>query len=169
MSKPIYVLSGPNLNLLGAREPEIYGHQTLEDVKRLCEARAHPEKLSGGYRSDRETLAARAMRDRIRVGDFETAFLQVFAVIEDRTADEECALWIDNQTHVGGWNKNVAVLGTVHQVHGVLQARASTPDHGQTQGAVWISFLFEQRRQFARRGLGDFDQAFVADLVIDGR
>ena len=40
MSKPIYVLSGPNLNLLGAREPEIYGHQTLEDVKRLCEARA---------------------------------------------------------------------------------------------------------------------------------
>ena len=40
MSKPIYVLSGPNLNLLGTREPEIYGHETLEDVKRLCEARA---------------------------------------------------------------------------------------------------------------------------------
>lgn len=40
MPKPIYVLSGPNLNLLGTREPEIYGHQTLEDVHRLCEARA---------------------------------------------------------------------------------------------------------------------------------
>jgi 3-dehydroquinate dehydratase-2 len=40
MSKPIYVLSGPNLNLLGVREPEIYGRQTLEDVRRLCEARA---------------------------------------------------------------------------------------------------------------------------------
>ena len=40
MSKPIYVLSGPNLNLLGEREPEIYGHASLEDIRRLCEARA---------------------------------------------------------------------------------------------------------------------------------
>jgi 3-dehydroquinate dehydratase-2 len=40
MSKPIYVLSGPNLNLLGSREPHIYGTTTLEDVRVLCEARA---------------------------------------------------------------------------------------------------------------------------------
>ena len=38
MSKIIYILNGPNLNLLGKREPHIYGHDTLEDVERNCSA-----------------------------------------------------------------------------------------------------------------------------------
>lgn len=38
MSRTVYVLNGPNMNLLGHREPQIYGHETLADVEAACRA-----------------------------------------------------------------------------------------------------------------------------------
>ena len=49
-SKTIYVLNGPNLNLLGTREPEKYGHTTLADVEKLCREAAKRFDLGVEFR-----------------------------------------------------------------------------------------------------------------------
>ena len=50
MAKPIYVLNGPNLNLLGVREPHVYGHETLADVRKRAEAAAAARALTLEFR-----------------------------------------------------------------------------------------------------------------------
>ena len=50
MAKPIYVLNGPNLNLLGSREPEVYGKETLDDVRSKCERKAAQLGFSVDFR-----------------------------------------------------------------------------------------------------------------------
>ncbi len=50
MAKPVFVLNGPNLNMLGVREPEIYGRETLDDVRKRSEARARVLGLTIDFR-----------------------------------------------------------------------------------------------------------------------
>ncbi|MCW5731391.1 MAG: type II 3-dehydroquinate dehydratase [Alphaproteobacteria bacterium] len=50
MQSSIHILNGPNLNLLGKREPAIYGTDTLDDVRRACEARARKLDIAVVFR-----------------------------------------------------------------------------------------------------------------------
>jgi 3-dehydroquinate dehydratase-2 len=50
MAKPIYVLNGPNLNMLGLREPAVYGRESLADVEKRARARAKAVGLAVEFR-----------------------------------------------------------------------------------------------------------------------
>jgi 3-dehydroquinate dehydratase-2 len=50
LPKPLFILNGPNLNLLGLREPDIYGRETLDDIRAQCAERATALSLSIDFR-----------------------------------------------------------------------------------------------------------------------
>jgi 3-dehydroquinate dehydratase II len=50
MSRLVYVLNGPNLNMLGQRQPAIYGHETLADVEAECRRVATQNRLEIDFR-----------------------------------------------------------------------------------------------------------------------
>jgi 3-dehydroquinate dehydratase-2 len=50
MAKTIYILNGPNLNLLGTREPDKYGHTTLADLEAICRSAAKAHDCDVAFR-----------------------------------------------------------------------------------------------------------------------
>ena len=64
MNKPIFILNGPNLNMLGLREPAVYGTDTLDDVRARAEARASTEARTGTVRSISPRISSAATLPR---------------------------------------------------------------------------------------------------------
>ena len=76
-------------------------------------------------RSCGEAFAAGAMRHSIRIGDFESTFLQIFAEIEQRTADKKRTLGIDDDADILRLNKDIAISGAIDR--SILYCRPEQP------------------------------------------
>lgn len=66
----VFILNGPNLNLLGEREPHIYGHQTLDDVEAMCRDHAGDLGLEIDFRqSNHEGVLIDWVHEARRLGE----------------------------------------------------------------------------------------------------
>jgi 3-dehydroquinate dehydratase II len=87
----VLVLQGPNLNLLGTREPEIYGHDTLDDIHRDIEARAAELGLEVAFfQSNHEG----ALIDRLHDRDFEAAIVNAGGLTHTSVALRDALLGV---------------------------------------------------------------------------
>jgi len=70
MSRSVYILNGPNLNLLGTRQPEVYGRETLADVERDCRAVAKTLNLEVSFhQSNLEGALIETIHDALKILD----------------------------------------------------------------------------------------------------
>ena len=87
----VLVLQGPNLNLLGTREPEIYGHDTLDDVHSEIAARASELGLDVAFfQSNHEG----ALIDRLHERDFDAAIVNAGGLTHTSVALRDALLGV---------------------------------------------------------------------------
>ena len=88
----VLVLQGPNLNLVGTREPEIYGHETLEQIHAGIAARAAELGLDiDFYQSNHEG----ALIDRLHARDFDAAIVNAGALTHTSVALRDALLAVE--------------------------------------------------------------------------
>ena len=107
------------------------------------------------------------MRDRVRVRDFESAFLQIFAEIQNRTAYKERAFRIDHDPHVTGLNQDIPVSRAIDEVHLVLQSGATASDHRHPERALRASLFLQERGEYLRGLFRYPDEALVTDFEFN--
>ena len=81
------------------------------------------------------------MGDSIGIGHLESAFLEVVTEIKFRSADEEGTFWIDDNADLVRLHKYVAICGTVHKIHLVLEAGASAANDRDAKSASGAALL----------------------------
>lgn len=85
----VLVLQGPNLNLLGTRQPEIYGHETLAEIHAAIRRRADELGIQVDvYQSNHEG----ALVDRVQLGDFDGAIVNAAAYTHTSVALRDALL-----------------------------------------------------------------------------
>ena len=114
-----------------------------------------------------KALSARAMRHGIRIRNLEAPLLEIVAEIQFGPADEKRALRIDHHVYLIRLHKDIAVGGSIDQIHLILQSRASAADHRNPQGALRTTLPLKQGTQLRARCVTDANQSLVAKLVID--
>ena len=88
----VLVLQGPNLNLLGSREPEIYGHDTLDDIHGEIAARAAELGLAVEFfQSNHEG----ALIDRLHLRDFDVAIVNAGGLTHTSVALRDALLGVE--------------------------------------------------------------------------
>jgi 3-dehydroquinate dehydratase II len=88
----VLVLQGPNLNLLGSREPEIYGHDTLDDIHAEIAARGVELGLEVDFfQSNHEG----ALIDRLHRRDFEAAIVNAGGLTHTSVALRDALLGVE--------------------------------------------------------------------------
>ena len=101
----VLVLQGPNLNLLGTREPEIYGHDTLDDIHAEIAARAAELGLATDFfQSNHEG----ALIDRLHQRDFDVAIVNAGGLTHTSVALRDALLAVQRPF----WEVHLSDLAT---------------------------------------------------------